>query len=431
MRARRTVCLRRLGRDHAGETRFGRFLANRRVTPDEMLATAAGHCRERAVGRHVLAIQDTSEINFQAHARRVRGLGPVGNGTDLGFFIHPALAVDAASGGIIGLAGGRIWTRDGKITSGRRERCLADKESRRWIDTASDSFETLGPADMVTSVADREGDIYEMFAAKRPANAHLLVRAAQDRCLADGQHVFAAAAVLAEQHRYQIEVPAKALQKKRTATVAVGFGRVEIKRPARASRGTLPDSVTLTLVVVREIDPPADIEPVRWVLLTTHVVESLDAALEIVRFYRLRWHIEQLFRTLKTHGMNVEESQVVDGHALINLVTVALIAAMQALQVTLARDGRTSQPASDAFAPDEVCVLTAVSREFEGRTAKQSNPHGPGSLAWAAWIIGRLGGWNGYASQKPPGPKTMHIGLATFQTLTHGWHLCDKDVCMP
>ncbi len=431
MRARRTVCLRRLGHDRAGETRISRFLASRHVTPDEMLATAAGHCAARAAGRHALAIQDSSEINYQAHAGRVRGLGPVGNGTDLGFFIHPVLAVDASSGGIIGLAGGRIWKRDGRITSGRRERDLADKESRRWIDMAADSFDALGGADMVTSVCDREGDIYEMFAAKRPANAHLLVRAAQDRCLADGSHMFAKAAALAEQDRYQIEVPAKALQKKRRATVAVGFGAIEIKRPARAPRGTLPDSVALTLVVVREIDPPAGVEPVRWVLLTTHAVESLEAAIEIVRLYRLRWNIEQLFRTLKTHGMNVEESQVVDGHALINLVTVALIAAMQTLQLTLARDGRTRQPVGDAFAPEEVRVLTAVAAQVQGRTPKQSNPHPPDSLAWAAWVIARLGGWNGYASQKPPGPKTMHLGLTTLQTLTRGWLLCDKDVCMP
>ena len=141
MRARRTVCLRRLGRGHAGEVRFSRFLNSRHVTQDEMLSTAAEHCAGRVAGRHVLAIQDTSEINYQAHAGRCRGLGLAGNGSDLGFFIHPCLAVDARHGGIIGLAGGRVWKRPAKIGKNRRQRAFEDKESRRWDDVARRSEE--------------------------------------------------------------------------------------------------------------------------------------------------------------------------------------------------------------------------------------------------------------------------------------------------
>jgi hypothetical protein len=408
--------------------RLSRFLNSRHVTATEMLATAAGDCARRVAGRHVLAIQDTSEINYQAHAGRVKGLGPVGNGTDLGFFIHPALVVDAKGGGIIGLGGGAVWRRQGKITTGRRERDLADKESRRWIELAQESAQTLAAADLVTVVGDRESDIYELFAAPRPAHAHLLVRAAQDRNLADGAQLMAHAESLSEQHRYAIDVPAKAGQKPRTATVAVGFGEVHLKRPARLPRGTLPDAVTMTVVVVREVAPPAGVEPVRWVLLTTHAVASVQEALTVVGWYRKRWLIEQLFRTLKTHGFNVEESQVVEAHALMNLVTAALIAAMQTLQLTLARDGATRQPVGDAFTAAEVRALQAVERKLPGKTAKQLNPHASDSLAWAAWIIARLGGWTGYASQKPPGPKTMHLGLTHFQALAHGWLLCEEEV---
>jgi hypothetical protein len=428
LRGRRTVCLRRLGEGHAGEVRLSRFLNSRHVTAAEMLATAASDCAGRAAGRHVLAIQDTSEINYQAHAGRVKGLGPVGNGTDLGFFIHPALAVDAEGGGIIGLAGGAVWRRHGKVTTGRRQRHLGDKESRRWIDLARESASALEAAGLVTVIGDRESDIYELFAAPRPANAHLLVRAAQDRSLAEGTRLMAHAENLTERHRYRIEVPEKPGQKARTATVAVGFGHVQIERPARLPRGDLPDAVAMTVVVVREIDPPARAEPVRWVLLTTHAVADLKGALAIVGWYRKRWLIEQLFRTLKTQGFNVEESQVVEAHALMNLVTAALIAAMQTLQLTLARDGATRQPVSDAFAAAQVRALKAIERSLPGRTAKQLNPHPPHSLAWAAWIIARLGGWTGYASQKPPGPKTMHLGLTHFQALAHGWLMCEEEV---
>jgi hypothetical protein len=428
MRARRTVCLRRLGDGHAGEVRYSRFLNSAHVTPAEMLATAANHCSTRVAGRHVLAIQDSSEINYQAHAGRCRGLGLAGNGSDVGFFIHPCLAVDAAHGGIIGLAGGQVWKRHAKVSTDRKKREIAAKESRRWIDVARDSIEKLAVAAAVTVVCDREGDIYDLFDAVADAGprAHLLVRAARDRCLADEEDLlFAHVDALPERHRYTIEVPAKQSQKKRTATVALAFGHVEIKRPARAAQ-TLPATIGLNVVVVREIDPPKGAEPVRWVLLTTHAIDSLAAAIEIVGWYRLRWHIEQLFRTLKTDGFDVEDSQVVEGHALMNLVTAALIAAMQTLQLTLARDGATRQPVNDGFNDTEVRVLRRIEQNLPGKTAKQLNPHPPDSLAWAAWIIARRGGWTGYASQKPPGPKTIHIGLTEFQAMAQGWLLCDE-----
>jgi hypothetical protein len=427
MRTQRTVCLRRLSDGHAGEVRFSRFLNSPHVTPSEMLATVANHCAARVAGRHVLAIQDTSEINYQAHAGRCRGLGPASNGSDLGFFIHPCLAVDATHGGIIGLAGGRIWKRQGKISTDRKKRAIADKESQRWIDVARDSIETLGGAATVTVMCDREGDIYDLFAAVAAASprAHLLVRAARDRSLADKEDLlFAHLDALPERYRYSIEVPAKQGQKKRTTTVALAFDHVEIKRPVRTAQ-TLPDTIGLNAVVVREIDPPKDAEPVRWVLLTTHVINSLANAIEIVRWYRLRWHIEQLFRTLKTDGFDVEDSQVVEGHALMNLVTAALIAAMQTLQLTLARDGTTRQPIGDGFNDTEVTVLRRIEQSLPGKTAKQLNPHPPDSLAWAAWIIARRGGWTGYASQKPPGPKTIHIGLTKFHAMVQGWLLCN------
>lgn len=393
-----------------------------------MLASAAKDCAKRVAGRHILAIQDTSEINYEAHAGRVKGLGPAGNGTDLGFFLHPSLAVDACHGGVIGLAGGVVWKRQGKVVTGRRERDIADKESRRWINLAVDSATTLEAADIVTVVGDRESDIYELFAAPRPAKVHLLVRAAQDRRLVKDAQLFAYADGLAERHRCTVEVPEKAGEKKRTATVAVGFGTVHIVRPARMARSTLPDAVAMTVVVVREVAAPEGAEPVRWVLLTTHEVDSVVAALAIVGWYRKRWLIEQLFRTLKTQGFNVEESQVVEGHALMNLVTAALIAAMQTLQLTLARSGATLQPVSDAFDGNEVRALAAIERKLPGKTAAQLNPHPPDSLAWAVWIVARLGGWTGYASQKPPGPKTMHLGLTQFQALALGWLLCEEEV---
>lgn len=133
MVARQSVCLRHLGGGRANEVRFGRFLANPRVSIDALIQGACADIGERSAGRHVLAIQDTSEINYQAHARRVAGLGRVGNGTDLGFFLHPVLVVDAQERACLGLAHLHLWQRHKGKATNYRDLPIEDKESYRWI----------------------------------------------------------------------------------------------------------------------------------------------------------------------------------------------------------------------------------------------------------------------------------------------------------
>ena len=111
MCARVSAGVRELADNRAEKVGLTRFFRNPRVTADEILRTAAQRTGAAAAGRHVLLIEDTSEINYQAKAKRKRGLGRVGNGTDVGLFVHPALAVDAEDGAVLGLAGATIWRR--------------------------------------------------------------------------------------------------------------------------------------------------------------------------------------------------------------------------------------------------------------------------------------------------------------------------------
>ena len=108
---RQTVCIRNLADDRAEQARFQRFLSNDAVTIEEMISHRAMFVAAAAKGRHVLAIQDTSEINYQAQCGRKRGLGKVGNGTDVGMFVHPVLAVDAQTRECLGLVDAQVWRR--------------------------------------------------------------------------------------------------------------------------------------------------------------------------------------------------------------------------------------------------------------------------------------------------------------------------------
>ncbi len=157
--------------------------------------------------------------------------------------------------------------------------------------------------------------------------------------------------------------------------------------------------------------------------MTTHEVESAEDAWRIVGWYRQRWHIEQVFRTLKRQGLNIESSQLTSAEALMNLAAMALVAAIRIMQLVFARDGRLKRPASDVLAPEFHPFARTLLHRLEGKTRKQKNPHREGTLAWLAWIIARLGGWNGYKSERPPGPITMHNGWQQFQAMQQGWSL--------
>lgn len=104
--------------------------------------------------------------------------------------------------------------------------------------------------------------------------------------------------------------------------------------------------------------------------------------------------------------------------------------AVRTMQLTQARDGAGTAQASEVFEAQERLVLRKLQPTLEGKTAKQKNPHPPGSLAQAAWVIARLGGWKGYASEAKPGSITMRNGLLQLALICRGWLLASAHVCI-
>ncbi|MGH7119874.1 MAG: IS4 family transposase [Acetobacteraceae bacterium] len=433
MQKQQTMCLHALADSRGQKRRFNDFLDNEAVTRHEMLAHAGRLTARRVVGRNVVVVSDTSEHNYASHSGRKRGFGTVGNGVDIGVLIHPLVALDAETGGVVGLVGAEVINRPPGQAADRKTRPADQKESRRWLAGVETAGDVLADAAMITMVEDREGDIYDQF-ARRPANVHLLIRAAQNRALADGQKLFGACTGWPEVARYTITVPAKggggrSQRAGRSAVVGVRLGEVTLLRPCSGS-AELPQHLTLRVVDVCEVDPPDPKQRVRWCLLTTHRVSTPAEAMQMVRWYRLRWTIEQVFRTMKTDGVDVESSQITTPGSLLKLVTVALIAAVRVMQLVIGRDGCTGQKLDDVVVdPTEVPALQAINRTLEGRTEKLKNPHDPTALAWYSWIAARLGGWSGYTSKgyKPAGPKIMARGLKRLDAIVEGWMLANRS----
>jgi hypothetical protein len=431
------TCIRRLGGGRRSrEMRFTRFLRHPAVTPEAIFAAAGERTSALAAGREVLAIQDTSDLVLGGARRRKQGFGPVGKGGAVrGLTLHAVLAVDAHSGEVLGLAGATVWNRTGGKVSAHASRSLEDKESLRWITGAQTAAKVLSKAASITVIADRESDIYEEY-ARRPMNVHLLTRMHHNRCLVDGQK-------LHEQMDAQcpagdpetVDIPAKPgpgpHMAARLAKLALRFCKVEIKAPHHgmpaAALRRLPPSCTLWAIDIREVGAPDNTKPIHWRLLSTRAVEDRNAALEALRLYRMRWTIEEYFNSLKSGGFNIEEADIGDPGPMMTLTAAAAVAAVTVMQLIKARDNPKGQAINAVFNTLDCKIIAIINADYEGPNPRprQKNPHPTTSLAYATWVIGRLGGWTGYYDK--PGPKTLTAGLRKFETIKQAAAMMRKD----
>lgn len=431
--ARPGCCIRRLGGTRAGEMQFTRFLRNDGVTTEEMSRYAGRQTALRVAGRDVVAVQDSSEFILGGAQARAVGYGAVGRGgASRGLLVHPVLAVEAGSGALLGLVSMQVWNREDGEVRPRRQRATAEKESQRWLDGMRQASEVLAQAKSITVVSDRESDFYELF-AERPENVQLIVRACQNRRIELPSQEPAEALLFPfvdgqpEQGRFVVKIPAAPGRRARSAELALRFAPVVLRKPRHGADPALPETVSVTMVDLREVSTPPDgVEPIHWRLLTTHSVTNPAEARRVVDLYRQRWIIEVFFRTLKTAGFDLEDADISEPRAMINLVGAAIVAAVTIKQLVQARDGKTDQLLTDAFDPDDQPVLEAISAKLEGKTERQRNPHPKGSLAFAAWVIARLGGWTGYYGK--PGSQVMRRGLQDFRAIKYGASLAIHDV---
>lgn len=451
-----TLVVRRLASGRAEQVRFERFLWSDDVKIEEMKKHALDKTTQLAKDRdHILCFQDSTEIDLSRRSNDIlhSEMGILKNRDDTGFYLHPVMAMDAADDFIIGLSGLSTFEYERerkKITSHAMVSMnVEEKKSFRWISSAQESFDTLSLAKMITIVGDRENDFYEFFSRAPKDKFHILVRSkgtrtASDETISDGTKMklrdlvatwepkgTRAIEIRSREGAVRGGLDARAKREKRTAQLEIRFGTCRLHR-SKTGEKCDPESLNITVVDVIEIEEKGDTkyERVHWTLLTSHKVQNSEEAWKIVEWYRKRWNIEQLFRTAKKGGMRLEDIELSKGESIKKLSFLGLLASIKILQLTLCRDGKIKRNASDIFSSDELLVLQATQKKYEGKTEKQKNPHKICSVAWAHWILGRMGGWKGYTkSEGPAGPVTIKRGLDDLHLLVKGWLLA-KDVCI-
>ena len=438
MVVRYTVTLRKLGLNRNEELRFGRFINNPKISPKVLLDQ---HCSKESnlSGKDVLVISDTSTLSFESHRNRT-DLGYVGpNTSKSGFSIHPSLLLDASNGAVQGIGGISIHKAsfeeaysDQEAKDERRKELrgtvFENKKTYKWLDSPKQAINNYPNASSYTLVGDRESDIYDLIDRTLQNNWHFLYRNRANRALSK-DHVCSTLHPEVNnwpvKHSYELDLESTKDRTAHAGLMDLKFGEVTITKPVCTKDPDLPKQITLHAVQVKERASTVvgDETPVCWTLLTSHPVTTVDKALQIIQWYLWRWTIEELFRTLKSKGLKIEDSEVESFNALANLTTLALLAACQIMQLVQARDGTSNQNIETVFSAPEQDCLERLNTKLQGKTKKTKNPHPPKSLASASWVIARLGGWSGYKSQRPPGPITMINGLTRFYQTLEGFFM--------
>ena len=430
MHRSKSVVMQQISKDNAERISYYRLVDNRKVKESVFVKALQEACSQYITKGHVLAISDTTEIDLSKQSGRIHKgeLGVISNNQSLGFLLHPCLLLDGTHGEALGISSVQSWVRPfeqgTKHERKYKQLPIEEKESYKWLQSIEDTHSCLNEAVKVTYIADREADIYQEFSKVQEVGAELLIRSSSNRCLYDTEEKLFD--VLEQepslgQYTLKLEADKRSERKQREATLEVRSRAVKLKRPANCPKN-LPEYIELNALEVREVTQPEQGQAILWRLLTTHQVDNFDKVKQVIQWYAWRSHIEQLFRTLKKQGLDIESISLDDMDAIRKLTVLALELALKVMQLNRARDG--SQLSVQAvFSELEQACLQDLVLEYEGKTTKQKNPHPPDSLAWASWIIARLGGWMGYSSQRPPGVITFYRGLTRFQTIFSGWNL--------
>lgn len=428
-----------------------RFLSNDRVTLEELthyVTDLTGKCLK---GKDIYAFIDSSSINLslgpRGHSCReawATDFGVIGDNQSPGFNVTPSLLKDAQTGHILGL--GDILTHSRPKATGskkenraasrlRQKLPLEQKESGVWSDVACGTSAQLKDAYRVTYIMDQGGDDYSSLVKIQQQTGHdFIVRSKHDRLahLVECVDEKRLETLLSEQavsdsktvtikslNHYSKTASAVVQRSKREGLLHLKMIEVRISKPRDVKESAPTFGSTIWVVEARE-DPstvPAGEEPIYWRMLTSWNLESPSCGWKVMNAYQQRWDVEQLFRVLKTQGFEIEKSQLDHPDKIKKLTIMALAASTKVLQLVAARNGKDKRTADEVFSSKEIKAMSLMLRVLNGTTLKTQNPHENESLAWAAWIIGRAGGWHGYESQRPPGPITMTRGLQELETL--------------
>ena len=416
---------------------FYRLLSNDRVHYRALVKSHALQTRDRIGEREAFrVIHDTTEFTFDGEAER-EGLGRTRSATgDQGFFAHVALA--ASCDDVcrpFGVLAAHCWART-KPPRGNRKlsaKQLAkdpDRESTRWTKVVEEVEQFVDGHGRAIHLMDREGDNYALFSRMSELQASFVVRMARDRFVLDD----AASRVRLSETLWDLptfivrEVPlsrraAKAQPRSnkthpprvsRNAKLALRAGAITITRPKHLE-SPYPETLTLNVVYVEELDVPADADPVAWVLLTSEPINTASDVEAVVDHYRARWLIEEFFKALKT-GCRFEERQLESFQSLTNALAIFFPIAWQMLLLRAVSRAEPDAPAETVLTATQIKILQ------EHQPAKM--PRSGATVRDALYAVAGMGGH--LKRNGAPGWRTLSYGMQDLLKFEAIWDAAFK-----
>jgi hypothetical protein len=322
--------------------------------------------RRMAAESVVVLAQDTTALSYNT-LQHTTGLGIVGDDRHpgRGLWLHSlqAYRTDRVA---LGCAWAKVWARPPESdTAQRNEQSAADKESGRWLEAyqVALSLARRMPQTHLVVCGDRESDIFDLYdqAEVAPKNLHLLVRAQHDRLLESGRKLWAELARQPAGGTMRVQIPRTQNHSARVALLELTWTAIEMTPPAVALKKSW-QPIMVYAVWVREIDPPAGLPPIEWMLMTDWKVQSLKMARRLVRWYGLRWGIECWHQVLKD-VCGVETRQMKSAQALQRALALDMIISWRAQM--LCRLGKQSPnlPAHLHYSQAELAVLEVLKKK--------------------------------------------------------------------
>jgi hypothetical protein len=395
-----------------------RFFSQPKITYEQILGPHWERTQEACSqpGEYLL-IEDTTLLDYTSHPA-TEGLGQIGD-DGRGFWLHSTLALRVEAWDleqrpeavVVGLFHQHCWAQQrrpaGETRGSRMYR--SQRSSKRWAEVLKTSAAPSAESTW-TLIADREADFYEPIQRCQQRGVDFVIRACQNRRLAQGEgRLWDQLDQAQELGQAEVELRARPGVAARRALLQLRSQKVKLSGPWRPG-GWQPDLETLQVLEVREINPLAEVQPLHWILLTSLPCISLSQARQIVGRYSARWHIEEYHKALKT-GAGVEDSQLEQGYRLETLIAVLALVAVRLLNTKLlARACPDRVLEADQISIQNLRLLEArVGKPKEGWTNKSF---------WVA--VARLGGFIGRKGDGEPGWQNIWRGWQRLLWMNEG-----------
>jgi transposase-like protein/transposase Tn5 family protein len=365
----------------------------------------------------VLLPNDTSELDYNSKDA-MEGKERITN-TKTGLWLHPTIAITPERV-MLGIIDVNFWKRESEINPKGDKAPIEEKESYRWLQSYKRSCEIARqmPGTQIINIADREGDIIELFDEVMKEKefgcaADIIVRAQHDRLLVKekrGEKSKLRQKLKAAPTLGEIEFAIPSTEKRSGRKVRQQLKALSVKMKPRHKNV----SVKINVVMAIEENPPQGEEALMWILITSLPIETFDEVVRVINYYLCRWEIETFFKVLKS-GCKIEERQLQTTDRMKALITMFMILAWRVMYTMMMGRVHGEMPCDVIFNEVEWRSVYKILHR------KKELPKKAPSLGEFIKMVATFGGYVDRKSEGPPGVKVVWKGMARMLDFALAW----------